>query len=176
MLAPVSLLTLDGDLRRLGDEADFAEARYGKTYADGLRHVRDELSAVLLVAFERTRDANDLSLPRRDRVALTRHADLIVQAVAADLEQVQARFAKAVAQTTPSGPGAKAALGAALSLGRVIVDHWWEGRLRLGPLTSPAVAAQDWHTLRPLPRWVPWTVGGVAAAGAASPAVFLLLL
>lgn len=174
MDASTSLTALDAELRRLRQDADFAEARFGRTHAAGLRHVHDELAAVLLVAFERAAASNNLALSRRDRVGLARHGEAIAVAVREDLTQIDLRYAKAIAHATPQGPGARALLESALTAGRVKLDQWWEGRLRLGPLTSPTVAARDWHEFRPLPRWVPWTLGGAATASAAVPLSALL--
>lgn len=143
-----SLTSLDVELRRLHDEADFAEATYGLTHAAGLRHVHGELTQVMVVVYSHTKAARDLTLRKRDRRAIARHADAIIVALHADLVAVEARYAKVIHGGRPVAPGARGRVEAVVARSRVLVDNWWEGRLRLGPLTSPAIAAQDWTKYR----------------------------
>ncbi len=168
------LTRLDGELRRLLVEADFAEARYSPAHGAGLRHCHDELVPVITAAFSQLARSNDLSLSKRDRAGLRAHAAAICAALDRDLVDIEIRFGRIVSPRS-TATGARAVVEQALSRGLVAVDVWWEGRLRLGPLASPAVAAQDFKPFRPAPRWVGWAVGGAATASVVLPgAVFFL--
>lgn len=168
-----SLTHLDGELRRLRVEADFAEARYGAAHGAGLRHCHDELVPVITTAFAQISRATDLTLSRRDRAGLHAHAGAICAAMQQDLTDIESRFSRVIERGASTGPGARGLVEQALARGLVAVDVWWEGRLRLGPLTSPAVAARDWKQFRPPPRWLGWTVGGAATATVLLPGAML---
>ena len=176
MTSPTTLTALDAALRQFREEADFADARYGHTVGAGLRHSHDEMTRALTVAFVEVAQANDLSLSKRDRAGLIAHSQAIANALEADLAAVNERFRKAVSGFTPSSAGARGLMETAVARGKVAVDKLWEGRLRLGPLTSTAIANRPWREFRPLPTWVPWTFGGAAVVSVVTPTVLMILL
>lgn len=162
----VALSALDAALRALREDAAFAEAEHGRVHAESLLHYVDELTPFAYQAYEEWARGGDLSMKRRDREGLRNHAIDIAKHVYTDVETIRGRHRLLIVRQAPSGPGARAQFESALSRGLVQLDVWWEGRIRLGPLRTTAIAARDWRTYRPGPRWAPWLAGSsILAAG-----------
>ncbi len=172
----VDLAAADRALAELQEEADFAEARFGKAHGESLRHYHAALLPFLRQAFDQTaRAANELR-SERDREGLRRHAGDIARHISADAAAVRARFHETLERHTPTGPGARHLVEAAMARGVTAAGVWWEGRFRLGTLSAPAVADRDWRDYRPTPGWVPWAIGGGVLAGTTTPLLLLLLI
>ncbi|MCD2497473.1 MULTISPECIES: hypothetical protein [Microbacterium] len=170
------LLAADDALRELQHEADFAHARHGRLYADALRHYHDQLAALLTQAFDEQARSNDLTLPKRDRLGLQRHAAEIARVIVTDVERVREEYRRLSSRAVPSDSSGRALVDAVVVSSRMQVSAWWNGHAHLATPAATAVAAQKWESFRPVPRWVPYAAGaGVVAAGAFPIASIFLL-
>lgn len=102
-------------------------------------------------------------MKKRDRLAHEAHANDIAKHVLADVTAVRANFAAVVARGSVTKPGARGVFEAAIGQSLNKAEIWWDGRVRLGKLTTTEVVSRDTSTYRPFPTWVPWTAGSIAA-------------
>lgn len=161
-----ALATADQALDALRDAAMYAEAQHGRAHGESLMHYHATLTATLTQAFDAVMQARDATRSKREQRGLLAYATAVGAAVQADTEAVVTRHAALVQQTLPQGNGAKHLMTAAVGIAKLQAGRWWDGHMRLGPLTSTAVAARDWRRFRPLPGWTPYAaIGGVVASG-----------
>ena len=157
-----ALAVADTALDDLRADADFAHAEHGDVYAQSLMHYHELLSEQLAKAFALVEVAHDLTMKKRDRIAHDLHAADIAEHVVADVAAIRTKFAAVVARGSVSKPGARGVVEAAIGQSLTQAEIWWDGRVRLGKLTTTEVVARDTTTYRPFPKWVPWTAGGIA--------------
>lgn len=158
-----AITAADAALDELRADADFALAEHGDVYATSLMHYHERLSELLTKAFSLVEATRDLTMKKRDRIAHDLHAADIAQHIVTDVGAIRANFATVIARGSVSKPGARGVVEAAIGQGRNKAEIWWDGRVRLGKLTTTEIVARDTTTYRPFPSWVPWTAGGVAA-------------
>ncbi len=158
-----AITAADAALDGLRADADFAHAEHGDVYATSLMHYHERLTELLTKAFTLVEASHDLTMKKRDRIAHELHAADIAEHVVTDVTAVRANFAAVVTRGSVSKPGARGVFEAAIGQSLNKAEIWWDGRVRLGKLTTAEVVARDTTTYRPFPKWVPWTAGGIAA-------------
>lgn len=168
-------MAADTALEALREDASYAHAQHGAVYQASLMHYHQTLLPLLTQAFDEVLQANDLSLSKRDRFALHAHAVDIATHVCEDVDAVRDRYRLVLERRVVAGPGARAVLEAAVSRGVMQAEAWWDGRIRLGTLTTPPIAQKPWQSYRPLPRWIPWAAGAGALSATAAPILLILL-
>ncbi len=158
-----ALTAADAALDDLRADADFAHAEHGDVYATSLMHYHERLSELLAKAFTLVEASHDATMNKRDRLAHEAHANDIAKNVLTDVTAVRANFATVVARGSVTKPGARGVVEAAIGQSLNKAEIWWDGRVRLGKLTTTEVVSRDTSTYRPFPTWVPWTAGSIAA-------------
>lgn len=175
MAVNAALTAADAALDELRADADFAYAQHGDVYADSLMHYHQRLSELLATAFSLVAAGRDVTMKKRDRAAHELHASDIADHIVRDVAAVRANFATVLSRGSVSKPGARGVVEAAIGQSLNRAEIWWDGRVRLGKLTTPAVVARDTITYRRFPKWVPWTAGGVAAGAVGIQAISMFL-
>ncbi len=170
------LTAIDGELDRLRLAAGFAEAERGRAHSDTLMQYHAQLDALLTRAFAELRLADDPTLTKRDRAGHQAHALAIGTAIRDDLNALHARYMRMLERHEVTRPGARGVVEAYVNRGVAAGYMWWDGKLPLGPLTSPIVAARDWRAYRPLPAWIAWATGGGAVVAVAVPTLSIIFL
>lgn len=170
------LTAADAALDALRDEAVFAEAQHGRVHGETLLRYREELVVILTGAFDELSQANDLSLPKRQRIALRMHAVDVAKHIRTDVDALRERHRELVRRQEPSAPGAKYVFAALANRAVAEAGVWWDGRLRLGTLSSAEVARRPVSSYRPLPTWLPWAAGAGVAGAAAVPVISIFLM